>query len=100
MASTRCQRSALQKLENTTRKFSGSSDLARPKSMACMKAVPFRKPGNMRPSVTNCRGGGNHPGTSRCSEIHQGQQDFDNGRYCYRTRWKHLARPIEPPVKA
>ena len=41
---------APQRLENTTRKFFGSSDLARPKSMACMKAVPFRKQRNMRPA--------------------------------------------------
>src|SRR5882757_7628529 len=61
MASPKCPRSAPQRLENTTRRFSGSSDSARLKSMVCMKAVPFRKQRNMRPSVTNCRGGGSHP---------------------------------------
>src|SRR5712671_5971739 len=61
MASPRCPRSAPQRLENTTRRFSGSSDSARLKSMVCMKAVPFRKQRNMRPSVTNCRGGGSRP---------------------------------------
>src|SRR3977135_1261248 len=61
MASPKCPRSAPQRLENTTRRFSGSSDSARLKSMVCMKAVTFRKQRNMRPSVTNCRGGGSRP---------------------------------------
>src|SRR6266446_4576003 len=56
MASPKCPPSAPQRLENTTRKFSGSSDLARPKSMVCMKAVPFRKHRNMRSSATTLSG--------------------------------------------
>ncbi len=71
--------SAPQRLENTTRRFSGSSDLARPKSMVCVRAVPFRKQRNMRPSVTTLSGRREPPRTSTCSEIHQRDQDFDNG---------------------
>src|ERR1700730_1363803 len=100
MASPKCPRSAPQRLENTTRKFSGSSDSVRPKSMACIKAVRFLKQRNMRFSVTNCRGGGSRPEISTCSEIHRRDEDFDNGRYCYRTRGKHPARAVEPPDQA
>src|SRR5882672_8037790 len=100
MASPKCPPSAPQRLENTTRKFSGSSDLARRKSMVCMKAVPFRKQRNMRSSATTLSGRREPHRTSTCSEIHQSNQGFDNGRDCYRTRWKHPARPVEPPYKA
>src|SRR3984893_1566798 len=72
MASPKCPRSAPQILENTTRRFSGSSDLARPKSMVCMKAAPFRKQRNMRPSATRRPGRRELPRASTCSEIHQG----------------------------
>src|SRR5258705_12673850 len=56
MVSPRCPRSAPRRLENTTTRFSGSSDLARPKSMVCVPAVPFRKQRNMRPSLTTLSG--------------------------------------------
>src|SRR6266567_2133441 len=71
MASPRCLRSAPRRSENTTRRSSGSSDSARPKSMVCVRAVPFRKQRNTRFSVTNCRGGRSRPETSACNEIHQ-----------------------------
>src|SRR6266567_5137169 len=71
MASPRCPRSAPRRLANITRRFSGSSDSARPKSMVCVRAVPFRKQRNMRLRVTNCRGGRSRPETSACNEIHQ-----------------------------
>src|ERR1700756_2330484 len=77
MASPRCPPSAPQSLENTTRRFSGSSDLARPKSMVCVRAVPFRKQRNTRPSVTTLSGRREPRRTSTCSEIHPGDQDFD-----------------------
>ena len=38
------------------RRFSSSSDSARPKSMVCIKAVPFRKQRNMRLSVATLSG--------------------------------------------
>ena len=41
---------------NIVMSFSGSSDSARPKSMVCVRAVPFRKQRNMRLSVTTTVG--------------------------------------------
>src|SRR5258707_2278167 len=57
MASPRCPQSAPRRLESTTTKFSGSSGLARPKSMVCVRAVLFQKQRNMRPSTTTYWGG-------------------------------------------
>src|SRR5260370_11009768 len=72
MASQKCPRSAPRRLENTTRRFSGSWDLARSKSMVCVRAVPFRKQRNIRPSTTTQSGRRKPHRTSTCSEIHQG----------------------------
>src|SRR5713226_7501355 len=64
MASPRCLRSAPRRLENTTTRFSGSSDSARPKSMVCVRAVPFQNQRNMRPSTTTPPGRREPPRTS------------------------------------
>src|SRR5258705_11764732 len=71
MASPKCQRSAPRRLENTTRRFSGSAELARAKSMVCVRAVPFPKQRNTRPSVTTRSGRREPHRTSTCGEIHQ-----------------------------
>src|ERR1700722_4233879 len=57
MASPKCPPSAPRRLANTTRRFSGSWDSARPKSMVCVRAVPFRRQRNMRLSTTTLSGG-------------------------------------------
>src|ERR1700691_3006354 len=100
MESPKCLPSALQRLENTTRRFFGSSDLARAKSMVCMKAVPFRNLRSMRPRATTLPGGTIRPAPRLAVKIHRRDQDFDNGRDCYQTLRKHLAHPVEPPDKA
>src|SRR5260370_5227215 len=61
MASPRCPRSATRRSESITRRFSGSSDSARPKSMVCVRAVPFRRQRNMRFSVTTLSGRRSRP---------------------------------------
>src|SRR5580704_16272170 len=100
MASPKCPRSAPRRLENTTSRFSGSSDSAQPKSMVCLRAARSRKLGNMQLSVTTLSGWRMPPRSSTCSETNQRDQDFDNAGDRYRTLRKHLACPVEPPDKA
>src|ERR1700733_13265515 len=52
MASPRFPRNEPQRLENKTRRFSCSSDLAQAKSMVCVRVAPFPNQRNMRFSAT------------------------------------------------
>ena len=75
---TKVPAGAPQRSANTTKRCSGNSDSARPKSTACMQAAPFRKQRSMRLSETNGRRRRKPPRTSTCREIHQIDQDFDH----------------------